>query len=93
MCLSRRTTLALSIGLILAGICLRLASYQWNRRLYGDINLFALTARQFALYGRWEYPMKYDYSPNVPYLTLNTPASQHPPLWPLLGGMTARLIG
>ncbi|MDD5468803.1 MAG: hypothetical protein PHS96_13455 [Anaerolineales bacterium] len=93
MSLSRRTTLALSIGLILAGICLRLASYQWNRRLYGDINLFALTARQFALYGRWEYPMKYDYSPNVPYLTLNTPASQHPPLWPLLGGMTARLIG
>lgn len=90
---SRRFTLALAAGLLVLGACLRLAAFQWNTRLYGDVNLFALTARQFALYGRWEYPMKYDFSPNLPYLTLSTPASQHPPLWPLLGGVLARFGG
>jgi hypothetical protein len=32
-------------GIILVGLALRLASYSWNTRLYGDVNLFALAAR------------------------------------------------
>lgn len=35
--------------------------------------------------------MKYDYTPQAPYLTLESPASQHPPLWPLFGAILARL--
>lgn len=37
--------------------------------------------------------MKYDYTPQAPYLTLESPASQHPPLWPLFGAILARLWG
>jgi hypothetical protein len=77
----------------LGGLTLRIASYTWNSRLYGDVNLFALTAREFVLHGKLQYPMKYEYSDNVPYLALTTPASQHPPLWPLMGGILARLAG
>ena len=78
--------------IFIVAISLRLMSYAWNTNLYGDVNLFALTARQVAIHGRLEYPMKYDYSPNVPYLSLSTPASQHPPLWPLFAGVIASTI-
>ena len=75
------------------GITLRWFSFSWNTRLYGDVNLFALTARQIAQSGQLNYPMKYDYSTHVPYFTLNSPAGQHPPLFPLMAGELARLIG
>ncbi len=74
-----------------SGIALRLWSFHENSRLYGDVNLFALTARQLASSGKLEYPFKYDYSPETAYLSLQSPASQHPPLWPLLGAILARL--
>jgi hypothetical protein len=80
-------------GIILVGLALRLASYSWNTRLYGDVNLFALAAREYALHGELQYPMKYEFSDNVPYLAMTTPASQHPPLWSCLGGEIARLAG
>lgn len=70
---------------------MRIWSFQQNTRLYGDVNLFALTARQLALHGRLTYPMKYDYTPQALYLSLESPASQHPPLWPLFGAILARL--
>lgn len=70
---------------------MRIWSFQQNTRLYGDVNLFALTARQLALHSRLTYPMKYDYTPEAHYLSLESPASQHPPLWPLLGAILARL--
>ncbi|PWH16655.1 MAG: hypothetical protein DDG59_08915 [Anaerolineae bacterium] len=90
-CLPRNPCHRWLIGLFLAGVLLRCWSFQQNTRLYGDVNLFALTARQLALYGRLTYPMKYDYTPQAPYLTLESPASQHPPLWPLFGAVFARL--
>ena len=70
------TTIALLI--LLAGIILRLISFGWNDRLQGDINLFALTAREFVLNDRLFYPMKFEYSDNVEYITLASPASQPP---------------
>ncbi|MCX8061465.1 MAG: hypothetical protein N3D16_02665 [Anaerolineales bacterium] len=76
---------------VAAGIALRIWSFQQNTRLYGDVNLFALTARQLASQATLTYPMKYDYTPQTPYLTLESPASQHPPLWPLLGAILARM--
>jgi hypothetical protein len=79
--------------LLTAGILFRIWSFQQNTRLYGDVNLFALTARQLALHGRLTYPMKYDYTSQALYLTLESPASQHPPLWPLFGAILARLWG
>lgn len=75
----------------MAGSILRIWSFQQNTRLYGDVNLFALTARQLAMHGRLTYPMKYDYTPQALYLSPESPASQHPPLWPLLGAILARL--
>lgn len=77
--------------LLTAGCISRVWSFQQNTRLYGDVNLFALTARQLALHGRLTYPMKYDYTPQALYLSLESPASQHPPLWPLFGAILARL--
>ena len=82
----------LRIIAFLVGLALRLASTTWNTRLYGDVNLFALTARQFVLTGRLDYPIKYDFSVKAPYLALSTPASQHPPLWPFLGGVVAKVF-
>lgn len=37
--------------------------------------------------------MKYDYTPQAAYLTLESPASQHPPFWPLMGAILARFLG
>ena len=47
---------------IVLGILLRVASIWWNDRLLGDVNLFALTAREYAESGELNYPMKYDFS-------------------------------
>jgi 4-amino-4-deoxy-L-arabinose transferase-like glycosyltransferase len=77
---------------LLVGAALRVASFNWNSRLQGDVNLFALTAREFVQHGRLYYPVKYEFSDHVPYLTLATPASQHPPLWPLLGGLLGKAL-
>ena len=79
------------ISLLTAGWICRVWSFQQNTRLYGDVNLFALTARQLALHGHLTYPMKYDYTPQALYLSLESPASQHPPLWSLFGAILARL--
>lgn len=73
------------------GIGFRAASFSWNNTLNGDVNLFALTAREFALHGRLNYPMKYEFSDRVEYHTLQTPASQHPPLWPFLAGLLSKI--
>ena len=79
--------------LLLSGLALRLISFNWNSRLHGDVNLFALTARELAINGKLQYPLKYEYFDKLPYLSLSTPASQHPPLWAWLGGMIARVLG
>ncbi len=71
---------------------MRIASFSWNNALNGDVNLFALAAREFALHGQLDYPMKYEYSDQVAYRTLQTPASQHPPLLPILAGGIAKVI-
>ncbi|MFZ5808528.1 MAG: hypothetical protein ACOY16_04520 [Chloroflexota bacterium] len=76
----------------LGGLILRFISFGWNTRLFGDVNLFALTARRLAESGQLEYPMKYDFSPQAPYLTLNSPAGQHPPLWPLMAAGMAKAL-
>jgi hypothetical protein len=66
----------------------------WNAdRLFGDVNLFALVARQWLDTGLLEYPGKYDYSEAAAYLELASPASQHPPAWSWLGGNLAALLG
>ena len=89
---ARRLLLAAGLLAIVAGVSLRVVSFTWNDRLQGDVNLFALTAREFAQNGRLHYPMKYEYSDNVDYLALHTPASQHPPLWPLVAGLLGKVL-
>lgn len=77
---------------IIIGLFLRVLSFSWNDRLHGDVNLFALTAREYVSNSRLYYPMKYEYSDNVPYLVLESPASQHPPLWPFVAGLFGKLF-
>jgi len=73
-------------------ICLRVVSLGWNDRLQGDVNLFALSARELASTGSLAYPMRYDYSARVDYHTLTTPASQHPPVWAFATAVLARVL-
>ena len=76
------------LGAILAlGGVVRLVAFVWNTRLFGDVNLYALVARQWTETGRLDYPGKFDYFDPAPYLTLATPVSQHPPAWSWLAGM------
>ncbi|MEI8062780.1 MAG: glycosyltransferase family 39 protein [Verrucomicrobiota bacterium] len=82
----------LFIFAVALGIGLRIAAFFWNDRLAGDVNLFALTAREYVRHQRLDYPLKYEFTEQVPYRVLHTPASQHPPLWPFLGGSVARWL-
>jgi len=91
--LKKHAFLMLALLVLASGLSLRLASVSWNSRLFGDVNLFALTAREYARSGRLDYPMKYEFSDQVEYLTLHSPASQHPPLWSILAGMLAKALG
>ena len=90
---NRRLVLALafSVGIALTGTSLRLMSVHWNQRLQGDVNLFALTARQFYRESRLEYPFKFDYYGGAPYESLRSQASLHPPFFPFLGGMISKI--
>ena len=88
-----QTAYAAILGLLLlAGVGLRGASFAWNTRLQGDINLFALTAREFVQHDRLYYPMKLEFSDHVAYKALASPASQHPPLWPLAAGLLGKVL-
>ena len=78
-------SLALLLGVVLAGTVLRLMSVHWNQRLQGDVNLYALTAREFYRVSRLEYPFKYDYYGASRYESMRSQATQHPPLFPFLG--------
>ena len=81
------------LGLLLvAGVALRAASFAWNTRLQGDVSLFALTAREYVQHDRLYYPMKWEYSDQVSYKTLASPASQHPLLWPFAAGLLGKLF-
>ena len=80
-------------GILTVGILLRVASLWWNDRLLGDVNLFALTAREYAESGELSYPMKWDYSDNTTWGDLKTPQSQHPPLWSFIAGLGAKVLG
>jgi hypothetical protein len=81
------------IGLVVLGALVRIASIGWNDRLHGDVNLLALTAREFVESGRLAYPMKTQFDDMFEYLDLVTPASQHPPVWPLSAGVIGKLVG
>lgn len=83
---------AVVICSFVVGLALRGASFVWNSRIHGDVNLFALSAREFATHGRLFYPMKYEWSDHVAYITLASPASQHPPLFPFLAGVLATVL-
>lgn len=78
---------------IFCGIVLRIASISWNDRLIGDVNLFALTAKEYSESGELYYPMKYDFSRLTKWGELKTPQSQHPPLWSFLAGLFAQVFG
>ncbi|MFA6961124.1 MAG: glycosyltransferase family 39 protein [Opitutaceae bacterium] len=71
------------------GLLARLAAFAWNTRLFGDVNLYALVARQWREIGRLDYPGKFDFFDPAPYLALSTPVSQHPPAWSWLAGLIA----
>ena len=75
------------------GIVLRISSVSWNDRLFGDVNLFALTAREYSESGKLYYPMKWDYSTATKWGDLKTPQSQHPPLWSYLAGVLSAGLG
>lgn len=79
--------------LLSLGIMYRLTAFGWNSRIQGDVNLFALTAREITNNSRLFYPMKYEYSDQINYLTLSHPAVQHPPLFPLTAGMLGKFFG
>ncbi len=85
--------LTLLLGVALSGTALRLMSVHWNQRLQGDVNLYALTAREFFRVSRLEYPFKYDYFGGSRYESMRAQAVQHPPLFPLLGGLVSKLTG
>ncbi len=85
--------LTLLLGVALSGTALRLMSVHWNQRLQGDVNLYALTAREFFRVSRLEYPFKYDYFGGSRYDSMRAQAVQHPPLFPLLGGLVSKLTG
>ena len=78
---------------IVLGILLRVASIWWNDRLLGDVNLFALTAREYAESGELNYPMKYDFSEKTSWGSLESAQSQHPPLWSFVAGSLADILG
>lgn len=80
------------IFLLTVGMFLRLCAFSWNTVIHGDVNLFALSAREVTRHSRLDYPMKYEYSDAVPYITLSSPATQHPPLWPLCAGVLGKLF-
>jgi hypothetical protein len=90
--LQKRVLIAIMFLALSSSLLLRVASFQWNDRLQGDVNLFALTAREFVLHNRLYYPMKYEFSENVEYLALQSPASQHPPLWPFMAGILGKIF-
>ena len=73
------------------GLLVRLAAWVWNDRLFGDVNLYALVARQWSETGRLDYPGKFDFFDPTPYLALSSPVSQHPPAWSWLAGLIAAL--
>ena len=78
------------------GLGLRIASFGWNTRIQGDVNLMALTAREFVQHNRLYYPMIYGGAELRPFMTLNpvgSPATQHPPLYPFLAGLIGKLVG
>ncbi|MFH1496619.1 MAG: hypothetical protein ABII82_02220 [Verrucomicrobiota bacterium] len=82
----------LLLGLVAFGV--RCAAIAWNAdRLFGDVNLFALVARDWVDHGTLNYPGKYDFSEASTYATLSSPAGQHPSAWPWLGGVVANLLG
>ena len=85
--------LTLLLGVVLPGTALRLMSVHWNQRLQGDVNLYALTAREFHRVSRLEYPFKYDYYGGSRYESMRAQATQHPPLFPFLGGLVSKLTG
>lgn len=80
---------------VVAGVALiaRLLALLWNDRLFGDVNLYALVARQWTQTGRLDYPLKFDYFDPAPYLALTSPVSQHPPAWSWLAGLLTRYAG
>ena len=80
-------------SVVVLGIFLRIASIWWNDRLLGDVNLFALTAREYAESGELNYPMKYDFSEKTSWGSLESPQSQHPPLWSFVAGSLADILG
>jgi hypothetical protein len=84
--------LVLAVVLVCLALGLRASSFQWNDQLQGDVNLFALTAREFRHSGELRYPIKYEFSDQVPYCEARSVASQHPPLFPFAGGLLARLV-
>jgi hypothetical protein len=83
--------IAAAFGLL--ALALRVLSLGWNERLQGDINLFALTARELVQHGRLAYPMVYEYTGQAACSALTTPASQHPPAWPFIAGAVAGVLG
>jgi len=77
---------------LVTGSVLRIASFDWNDRLQGDVNLFALAAREFATHDRLYYPMKIEYSDHVAYRALQAPADYHPPFWSFVCGLLAKIF-
>jgi len=90
-CLSK-ILLIITVLALVTGSILRIGAFNWNNRLQGDVNLFALTAREFVVHSRLYYPMKSEYSDNVEYQVLRSPASQHPPLWPFVSGLLGKVF-
>jgi hypothetical protein len=87
-----KSLLIVTFFALVAGSALRIASFHWNDRLQGDVNLFALAAREFVNYGRLYYPMKIEYSDHVEYQALQSPANYHSPLWPLVCGLLGKVF-
>ena len=89
---SRLLLVVLLAAVVVAGCALRVASFVWNERLQGDVNLFALTARELLDGRGLRYPFVWSVSP-APDPSLTMPADQHPPLFPFTGAALAKVLG
>ncbi len=87
-----KSLLIITLLALVLGAYLRIASFNWNNRLQGDVNLFALAAREFVAHNRLYYPMKIEYSDHVEYQALQAPASYHPPLWSFVCGLLGKVF-
>jgi hypothetical protein len=79
--------------LTIIGALLRACAYQYNELPHGDIFLDYAAAVSFLETGRLDLPLITTRPYIEPRYEYGLPLDQHPPLWPVFGGLVARITG